>query len=89
MFLVPNTIATGMASSAYPLGPGDMWWYTAMLVLVTLGSCGLVFYIVGRIWKLKMSDALDRARIGALAAQKTGISRKNIRPIGTKPGDGR
>ncbi len=89
MFLVPNTIATGMASTAFPLGPGDMWWYTTMLVLVTLGSCGLVYYIVGKLWKLKMADAMDRARMNAMAARKTGISRKNLQLIGNKPGNGR
>jgi magnesium transporter len=89
MFLVPNTIATGMASSAYALGPGDMWWYTAMLVLVTLGSCGLVYFGGGKFWQVTMSKALDTARTGALAARRTGISRKGIQPIGNKPGNGR
>ena len=89
MFLIPNTIATGMANTAYPMGPGDAWWYTIMLVSVTLASCGLVYYGVSKFWKLTMSDALDRARLGAMAARQTGISRKNLQLIGTKPGNGR
>ncbi len=88
MFLIPNTIATGMASTAFPLGPGDMWWYTTMLLSVTIGSCALVYLGVSRFWQITMTDALDRARMGALAARKTGINRRSIQPIAMKPGNG-
>jgi len=41
-FLVPNTIATALGSSAFQLGPEDQGWYMAMLVgstlIATLGS---------------------------------------------------
>jgi magnesium transporter len=89
MFLIPNTIATGMANTALPLGPGDAWWYTIMLVSVTLACCGLVYYGVNRFWRITMSSSLDRARASALAAKRTGISRRRIQPIGDKPGNGR
>jgi hypothetical protein len=88
MFLIPNTIATGMANTAYTLGPGDAWWYTAMLVTVTLASCGLVYWGVNHFWKITMSSALDRARASALAAKRTGINRRSIQPIAVKPGNG-
>jgi len=41
-FLVPNTIATALGSSAFQLGPDDRIWYTALLVgsmvVATVGS---------------------------------------------------
>jgi magnesium transporter len=88
MFLIPNTIATGMANTAYTFGPGDAWWYTAMLVTVTLASCGFVYWGVNHFWKITMSSALDRARASALAAKRTGINRRSIQPIAVKPGNG-
>ena len=63
MFLVPNTIATAMASSTFQLGTGDAWWYTLMLVTVTLVSCGTVYYLVQKFWKLTMAMALQKARM--------------------------
>jgi Mg2+ and Co2+ transporter CorA len=63
MFLVPNTIATAMASSTFQLGTGDAWWYALMLLTATLVSCGTVYYLVQRFWKLTMAMALQKARM--------------------------
>ncbi|MBM4248822.1 MAG: hypothetical protein FJ149_05200 [Euryarchaeota archaeon] len=89
MFLVPNTVATGFASTAFVLGPGDLWWYSAVLVLVTAVSCGLVYFAVSRFWRLTMADALDRAQAVSQFSRRTGLDRRSIRPVGAKPGAGR
>jgi len=52
IFLVPNTIATAMANTAYPMGTQDVWWYSTMLVLSTLISCYLTYRGFQRIWKM-------------------------------------
>lgn len=74
MFLVPNTIATGMANSAFDLGPQDALWYTIMLVTATLVSCGLVYFAISRFWRLTMDMAMQKARIRTSIA----LSNRNV-----------
>lgn len=44
--LVPNTLATVMSNSAYAMGPDDMWWYTAIIIISTIVSTWLAYFIV-------------------------------------------
>ena len=76
MFLVPNTIATVMAATAFGLGPEDAAWYTVFLIVVTVASCGAVYYLVQKFWKLTMAMAMQKARISTRIAwgSKTGSS---------------
>jgi len=63
MFLVPNTIATAMASSVFPFGPQDMMWYSLLLIIITVLSCGMVYFLVQKFWKLTMNMAIQKARM--------------------------
>jgi magnesium transporter len=76
MFLVPNTIATGMANSAFDLGPQDALWYSIMLFAVTLGSCGLVYFAISKFWKLTMDMAIQKARMSTSVAWNAKNGRK-------------
>ncbi|MFH1520421.1 MAG: CorA family divalent cation transporter [Candidatus Micrarchaeota archaeon] len=44
--LVPNTLATVLSNPAFQLGPADVGWYIALLVLSTLVSVSLVYWWV-------------------------------------------
>jgi len=46
--LVPNTLATIFGSSAFDMGPEDMWWYVGVLVLSTVASTWAAFSWVKR-----------------------------------------
>ena len=63
MFLVPNTIATAMASTVFSLGPRDMLWYSLFLVVITVLSCWMVYFLVQKFWKITMDMAIQKARM--------------------------
>ena len=44
--LVPNTLATIFSSSAFNLGPEDIWWYVSVLVLATVFSTFAAYWWV-------------------------------------------
>jgi magnesium transporter len=46
--LVPNTIATIMANTAFDMGPQDLWWYLLLMIGSTIGATGLVYWWVKR-----------------------------------------
>ncbi len=46
--LVPNTLATIFSNSAFDMGPSDVGWYTAMLVISTVVATLLTFLWVKR-----------------------------------------
>ena len=89
MFLVPSTIATALASSAYAVGPKDVWWYSALLIGTTLASCGVVYLAVTKFWKITMAEATFRARIKASIASRTGIHNARIEVLSMKPRAGK
>ena len=45
-FLVPNTIATALANTAYDLQPADAGWYTVMLLASTVLATFFSWYIL-------------------------------------------
>jgi len=47
-FMVPNTIATALGSSAFQLGPEDVGWYLTLLVISTIISTIIAWYVVYR-----------------------------------------
>jgi Mg2+ and Co2+ transporter CorA len=51
IFLVPNTIATVMAASAYPLGEKDVVWYSAFLIISTILSSFVTYFALNKFWK--------------------------------------
>ncbi len=51
IFLVPNTIATIMSTSSYPLGPDDAIWYSAFLIGSTVVSCGITYVMLSSFWE--------------------------------------
>jgi magnesium transporter len=58
-FLVPNTLATIMGSSAFELGPEDKTWYIALLVASTILATALAYFWVKRSgWLPKKPDSL-------------------------------
>jgi magnesium transporter len=56
-FLVPNTIATAMGSSAYDLQPKDVWWYTAMLLVSTVLATVISWWFLK--WKGLLPKKVD------------------------------
>lgn len=44
--LVPNTIATAMGSSAFSLGPEDLWWYLALLIGSTVIATYVTYWVI-------------------------------------------
>jgi magnesium transporter len=46
--LVPNTIATAMGNTAYDLKPADAWWYSLLLIVSTVLSTWLSWYLLKR-----------------------------------------
>ncbi len=44
--LVPNTLATILSNPAFPMGPQDAGWYTALLLVSTLLATVIVFKVV-------------------------------------------
>lgn len=55
--LVPNTLATIFSNSAFDMGPEDIGWYTALLVISTIVSTGFTFWwIKKRGWIPKKMD---------------------------------
>ena len=46
--LVPNTIATVFSNPAYNLQPSDAGWYTALLIVSTVGATALAYIWVKR-----------------------------------------
>jgi hypothetical protein len=62
IFLVPNTIATAMSAAAYPLGPADAWWYTILLVVSTVVSSIITYFVIRKMWDVTKAD-IDRRRL--------------------------
>ena len=56
-FLVPNTIATAMGSSAYDLQPKDVWWYTTMLLVATVLATMISWWFLK--WKGLLPKKVD------------------------------
>jgi magnesium transporter len=55
--LVPNTLATIFSNSAFALGPKDIAWYVALLVISTIVSTWLTFWLIKkRGWIPKKMD---------------------------------
>ena len=55
--LVPNTLATVFSNSAFALGPKDLGWYAALLVLSTVIATWLTFWLIKRRgWMPKKMD---------------------------------
>ena len=46
--LVPNTLATIFSNSAFDMGPQDIGWYVALLVVSTIVATGLCFWWIRR-----------------------------------------
>lgn len=53
--LVPNTLATIMSNPAYDMGPDDVWWYTALMVVSTAVATVLAWWWVKKMGWLKES----------------------------------
>jgi magnesium transporter len=53
--LVPNTLATIFSNPAYGLGPSDIWWYSALMVVSTLVATWLAYLFV-KTWMPKRVD---------------------------------
>lgn len=66
IFLVPNTIATAMASTTYDLRPEDWWWYTLLLVGSTLISTYLTYKVIRRLWDVTMAS-IEKRRLVLMA----------------------
>ena len=55
--LVPNTLATIFSNSAFALGPKDIGWYVALLVISTIIATWLTFWLIKkRGWIPKKMD---------------------------------
>jgi len=55
--LVPNTLATIFGNSAFNMGPQDIWWYTALLVISTVvGTIGAWWWVKKMGWMPKRPD---------------------------------
>lgn len=55
--LVPNTIATIFSNPAFAMGPKDIGWYSALIIISTIVSTGLTFWWVKkRGWIPKKMD---------------------------------
>ncbi len=46
--LVPNTIATALGNTAYALKPSDAWWYSLLLIISTVLSTWLSWWLLKR-----------------------------------------
>jgi magnesium transporter len=46
--LVPNTIATALGNTAYALKTSDAWWYSGLLIMSTILSTVLCWYLLKR-----------------------------------------
>jgi magnesium transporter len=57
--LVPNTIATAMGSPVFNLGPEDLWWYLTILVVSTIVSTLIAWYVIKRIGLLPHKGKVD------------------------------
>ncbi|MGB9719221.1 MAG: CorA family divalent cation transporter [Candidatus Anstonellales archaeon] len=51
--LVPNTLATILSNPAYNLGPQDVWWYSALMVVSTVVATLLAYWWVKKMGWLK------------------------------------
>lgn len=58
-FLVPNTIATAMGSPAFNLTPADKKWYVTLLVVSTVGSTILAWWVVKKLGLLPKRPTSD------------------------------
>jgi magnesium transporter len=58
-FLVPNTIATAMGSSAFNLTPQDKWWYITLLLVSTVVATILSWYIVKKMGIMPKNVSVD------------------------------
>jgi len=66
IFLVPNTIATAMASSTYQLKPSDAWWYTLVLVVATVVSTFITYKVIRKMWDVTFAT-IGRRRMVLMA----------------------
>jgi Mg2+ and Co2+ transporter CorA len=62
IFLVPNTIATAMSASSFPLGPDDAWWYSILLISATVVSSVITYIVLRKLWGVTKAD-IDRRRL--------------------------